>query len=538
MKIHMVKKGDTLYQIAQKYNVDLDALIALNPQIPDPNVIDVGMKVKIPSAPKPVEPPSDYLYKHIVMQGDTLWKLGKAWNVPLNDMIEANPQLKNPSVLMTGETVYIPKTKSQTGQQGSHHHYHGGQGHKKNTAPIQTEPVAPMPVEPLPQVNVPNAEAGPTAEMPFIPFPNIPNIPNIPNMPNMPNMEMPQHTAPNMELPYHHTPNMEMPQHTLPNMEMPQYTLPNMEMPQHTSPNMELPYHHAPNMEMPYHQMPNMPAPYSPFTMEQPMAESNPNQPMYVSPFSQQAPDQMPEVPANLPNFTAQGPASDLFKPFHVPATEVMSSQPNDVSPAAWQAPDLPAFPNMPSAGQMPFGGFPAQPYPDFTHPLYEKDCGCGGPGPHSQPIPYPLTPHAEMPALTHAPQGYQPMYPGHGFPGMMPSAELSPFHHGFDPTAMTSAFPGGMYPNPGYPAHPYAGFPYPGQHEYVWGDKSRGDEEELRTSSGQVSSVSSGAAESVQAAPSKKRTRTQGSGRSSAPKTSGRTSAKPKSKRSPWINV
>lgn len=47
----MVKKGDTLYDLAKKYQVDLQKLIELNPQIDDPNQIEVGEKVKIPSSP-------------------------------------------------------------------------------------------------------------------------------------------------------------------------------------------------------------------------------------------------------------------------------------------------------------------------------------------------------------------------------------------------------------------------------------------------------------------------------------------------------
>jgi LysM repeat protein len=113
VKIHIVKKGDTLYELSKKYNVDLEKLIAANPHIADPNVIDVGMKVKIPTSPVSVQPPADYLYKHVVVQGDTLWKLGKAWGIPLNEMIAANPQLKNPNVLMTGEIVYIPKLQKE-----------------------------------------------------------------------------------------------------------------------------------------------------------------------------------------------------------------------------------------------------------------------------------------------------------------------------------------------------------------------------------------------------------------------------------------
>ncbi|MNI22490.1 Gamma-D-glutamyl-L-diamino acid endopeptidase 1 [compost metagenome] len=115
LKIHIVKPGDSLYEIAKKNQISLEALIAFNPKIEDPNKLEVGMKVKIPMSPKPVEPPTvEYSYKHIVKQGDSLWKLGKAWEIPLQDMIKANPQLKNPNVLLTGEVVYIPKLAKET----------------------------------------------------------------------------------------------------------------------------------------------------------------------------------------------------------------------------------------------------------------------------------------------------------------------------------------------------------------------------------------------------------------------------------------
>ncbi|WP_144935976.1 LysM peptidoglycan-binding domain-containing protein [Paenibacillus sp. 32O-W] len=118
MKIHIVKKGESLYQLSKKYNVDLDKLIEFNPQIEDPDKIDVGTKVKIPSPSIPMEPPeSDIAHKHIVKQGDTLWKLSKKWGIPLKAMIDANPQLKNPSILMTGQLVYIPKWNPDGGNQ-------------------------------------------------------------------------------------------------------------------------------------------------------------------------------------------------------------------------------------------------------------------------------------------------------------------------------------------------------------------------------------------------------------------------------------
>ncbi|WP_211231492.1 LysM peptidoglycan-binding domain-containing protein, partial [Paenibacillus harenae] len=113
MKIHIVKKGDTLYSISQKYNVSLEEILRLNPGITNPDAIDVGMKLKIPSSHTGGHGGGmDIMHQHVVKQGDTLWKLSKAWGVPLADMIKANPQLKNPNVLLTGEIVNIPKAGS------------------------------------------------------------------------------------------------------------------------------------------------------------------------------------------------------------------------------------------------------------------------------------------------------------------------------------------------------------------------------------------------------------------------------------------
>jgi morphogenetic protein associated with SpoVID len=117
----MVKSGDTMYTIAQKHGVKLDQLVAYNPQISNPEQIEVGMKVKIPSAVDPDGIPGvEYTHKHTVVQGDSLWKIAKAWGLPLKALVDANPQLKNPSVLLTGEIVYIPKA-AQMGNPGTSH---------------------------------------------------------------------------------------------------------------------------------------------------------------------------------------------------------------------------------------------------------------------------------------------------------------------------------------------------------------------------------------------------------------------------------
>jgi spore coat assembly protein SafA len=105
----IVKKGDTLWKIAQREGVTLDALIAANPQINDPNLVFPGQKVFIPSKPHPhpkPKPPTTRVY--IVQQGDTLFKIVQRFDVLLDDVIRANPQIKDPNLIFPGQKILIP----------------------------------------------------------------------------------------------------------------------------------------------------------------------------------------------------------------------------------------------------------------------------------------------------------------------------------------------------------------------------------------------------------------------------------------------
>lgn len=55
MKIHIVQKGDTLWEIAKKYDVDFEELKKINSQLSSPDMIMPGMKVKVPSSKKAVK---------------------------------------------------------------------------------------------------------------------------------------------------------------------------------------------------------------------------------------------------------------------------------------------------------------------------------------------------------------------------------------------------------------------------------------------------------------------------------------------------
>ncbi len=99
MEIYVVKQGDTLYDIATKYNTTVDKIVADN----ELNVSDqlvVGQTIVILTNS----------VTHTVVSGDTLYKIAAKYNIPLNELQQANPQISNPFNLQVGQVVIIPNT--------------------------------------------------------------------------------------------------------------------------------------------------------------------------------------------------------------------------------------------------------------------------------------------------------------------------------------------------------------------------------------------------------------------------------------------
>ncbi|MGM1021688.1 MAG: LysM peptidoglycan-binding domain-containing protein [Bacillota bacterium] len=193
MKIHIVKKGDTLYLLAQKYNVSLEKVIAANPQLADPNQLSIGQKIKIPADPVAMQEQPSTVYQHKVKQGDSLWKLSKAWGVPLKLIIDANSQLKNPNALLVGETVNIPQYKGESSSPATD---------KKNTGVKQemTQPKPESPAEPSnKQFTQPKEELTQPKEQ--LTQPNMENVPKPNEQWTQPNETVNPPKLPELKLP-------------------------------------------------------------------------------------------------------------------------------------------------------------------------------------------------------------------------------------------------------------------------------------------------------------------------------------------------
>ncbi|MDP2871642.1 MAG: SafA/ExsA family spore coat assembly protein [Bacillota bacterium] len=114
--IYVVQSGDTMFKIAQRFGVTLSALIAANPQIPNPNLIFPGQRICVPAGavtPPPPSCPGGFIY--IVQSGDTMFKIAQRFGVPLNALIAANPQIPNPNQIFPGQRICVPRAHAMGG---------------------------------------------------------------------------------------------------------------------------------------------------------------------------------------------------------------------------------------------------------------------------------------------------------------------------------------------------------------------------------------------------------------------------------------
>ena len=102
---YIVQPGDTMFTIARRFGVSLQDLIDANPQIPDPSRLVPGQIVCVPTITCPTG-----TFSYTVVQGDTMFSIAQKFNVPLNELIAANPQIPNPSLIFPGQTVCVPRT--------------------------------------------------------------------------------------------------------------------------------------------------------------------------------------------------------------------------------------------------------------------------------------------------------------------------------------------------------------------------------------------------------------------------------------------
>ena len=97
--VYYVKSGDTLSSIAYNHGMPLAKLVSYNPQIKNINLIKVGEKIYLTS-----QTTEEY---YTVQKGDTLGAIARKYNIALNKLLGLNPDIKNPNLIHIGDKIRV-----------------------------------------------------------------------------------------------------------------------------------------------------------------------------------------------------------------------------------------------------------------------------------------------------------------------------------------------------------------------------------------------------------------------------------------------
>lgn len=107
--LYVVKSGDTLWAIANRYGVTVQAIASAN-KITNVNLIYVGQILIIPTgSTTPTPPPPSTSIKYTVKPGDTLWAIARTYNTTVQAIATASA-ISNVNLIYVGQILTIPGT--------------------------------------------------------------------------------------------------------------------------------------------------------------------------------------------------------------------------------------------------------------------------------------------------------------------------------------------------------------------------------------------------------------------------------------------
>ncbi len=104
--IYVVQAGDTLYSIAQRYGIDVNALATANGLV-NPDQIYVGQSLTIPVSTTSTSNAPIVKRLHIVQNGETLFSIAVTTGTSMGSIAAAN-NLKNTKWIFVGQQLAIP----------------------------------------------------------------------------------------------------------------------------------------------------------------------------------------------------------------------------------------------------------------------------------------------------------------------------------------------------------------------------------------------------------------------------------------------
>jgi spore germination protein len=104
LTIYTVKPGDSIFSIARRHGVEPSKIIRDN-EIDEPNNLVVGQTIVIMNDST----------RHTVARGESLYSIARRYGISVKDILDANPQIRNPAAIQPGMVINIPATGQKLG---------------------------------------------------------------------------------------------------------------------------------------------------------------------------------------------------------------------------------------------------------------------------------------------------------------------------------------------------------------------------------------------------------------------------------------
>ncbi len=106
-RLYTIQPGDTFIGIARRFGYTLDALLAINPGVAPQN-LRVGQQICLPPSPGAGPFPCFGGSIYRIRPGDTLYSIARRFGVTLDALLAANPEI-SPENLQVGDPICIPR---------------------------------------------------------------------------------------------------------------------------------------------------------------------------------------------------------------------------------------------------------------------------------------------------------------------------------------------------------------------------------------------------------------------------------------------
>jgi LysM repeat protein len=101
---YSTRPGDTLFSLAQQCSTTVDSILAANPGISDPRQIPVGLAVTLPAAQSGQDGDQR---GYVVRAGDTLYRIAQRFGTTVSALVAANPFVSDPDQIFAGQHLTV-----------------------------------------------------------------------------------------------------------------------------------------------------------------------------------------------------------------------------------------------------------------------------------------------------------------------------------------------------------------------------------------------------------------------------------------------